>query len=268
MIFVYVISGVILFLAALLLFLTFPSGRRHEFEKKLDGLFIAHRGLFNNKNGVPENSMEAFSLAVAKGYGIETDLRLTADGEVVIFHDNTLKRMCGVDKRVDEFTLQELREFSLLDTKCRIPTLKEFLKLVDGKVFLVLEFKCDNKDCSELCSKVNEILKNYTGDYCMESFYPPAVGWYKKHRKDIMRGQLAMPYKGNNPAKKVAGMYLANCLSRPDFVAFDVRASKNIFFRLQKFLGAYPVGWTVVSAEQLGNVKNDFKAYIFEGFEP
>lgn len=268
MVYFNIILGVVLFLAAIFLFLICPTIRRHKDREKIKGLYIAHRGLFDNERGIPENSMEAFSLAVAKNYAIETDLRLTADGEVVMFHDNTLERMCGINSRVDEFTLAELRSLRLLDTDNKIPTFKEFLQLVDGRVMLVLEFKCTDKDCNELCNKANAILEDYKGDYCIESFYPGAPQWYKKHRKDIMRGQLAMPYKGKDIAKRIAGMYMANCLSRPDFAAFDVRGSKSIFFKLQKLLGAFPVGWTVVSREQLKEIENDFKAYIFEGFEP
>ena len=268
MIFLYILLSVILFLAVGFLFLVFPSFRRHKDRQKIKGLMIAHRGLHNKDKGIPENSMEAFILAAAKGYGIETDMRLTADGEIVLFHDNTLKRMCGIDKRVDEFTLAQLQSFGLGGTDHKIPTLKEFLNMVDGRVMLVLELKCTDKDCDKLCTKVNEILSNYKGDYCIESFYPGAVKWYRIHRKDIMRGQLAMPYKGKDTLKKIAAKFMANVLSRPDFSAFDVTEVNNPFFVLQRILGAYPVGWTIKSAEELEKVKKYCDAYIFEGFEP
>ena len=267
MVYLYIITGVVI-IAAVFLFLVFPSGRRHKDTEKLKGLLIAHRGLFNNNAGIPENSMMAFSLAVSKGYAIETDLRLTADGEVVIFHDNTLERMCGLKEQVDALTLAELKKVKLLGTENQIPTLKEFLSMVNGRVMLVLEFKCTDKDCDTLCRKVNSILTHYKGDYCMESFYPGAVQWYKNNRKDIMRGQLAMKYRGKKLLNHIAGMYMANCLSRPDFAAYDVNNANSPFFKLQKLLGAFPVGWTYTSQKQLEELKSDFEAYIFEGFEP
>lgn len=268
MIFLYILLSVVFIAVLLFLYLVFPSMRRHKDRAKIKGMMIAHRGLHSIENGIPENSMEAFILAAAKGYGIETDLRLTADGEIVLFHDNTLKRMCGIEKNVDEFTLEELRNFGLGGTDHKIPTLKEFLNMVDGRVMLVLELKCTDKDCEKLCIKANEILSKYKGDYCIESFYPGAVRWYKNNRKDIMRGQLAMPYKGNDTLKKIAARFMANVLSRPDFSAFDVSAVNNPFFVLQRLLGACPVGWTVKSEEELEKVKKYCDAYIFEGFEP
>ena len=115
MIFLYILLSVVFIAVLLFLYLVFPSMRRHKDRAKIKGMMIAHRGLHSIENGIPENSMEAFILAAAKGYGIETDLRLTADGEIVLFHDNTLKRMCGIEKNVDEFTLEELRNFGMSD---------------------------------------------------------------------------------------------------------------------------------------------------------
>ena len=70
----------------------------------------AHRGLFSNADGVPENSLAAFEYAVMGGFGIELDLQLTADGEVVVFHDYSLKRMCGEDVKLSSLTLDELKK--------------------------------------------------------------------------------------------------------------------------------------------------------------
>ena len=85
--------------------------------------------------------MKAFRLAVEKGYGIELDVQLSADGIPVVFHDNTLTRMCGVNRRVRELTLAELKALSLGGTEERIPTFQEFLEMVDGRVPLIVEIK-------------------------------------------------------------------------------------------------------------------------------
>ena len=136
---------------AVFVFMVFPSLRRHPDRKLLEGLFIAHRGLHNAKEGIPENSIHAFIEAVVNGYAIENDIHVTSDGEVVVFHDNTLDRMCGVSGRIEDKTLSELRELRLLDTNERIPTLKECLEIIDGRVPLLIEFKCETLDCSKLC---------------------------------------------------------------------------------------------------------------------
>ena len=114
--------------------------RKKEAQAFLHHLF-AHRGLFAKDQSIPENSMAAFSNAVAHGYGIELDIQLTKDKQLVVFHDHTLTRMCGIDLPVCEMTYEELRKYTLLDTDERIPLFKDVLDLVNGKVPLLVEIK-------------------------------------------------------------------------------------------------------------------------------
>lgn len=260
---------VVLVIIAIFLFLVFPSVGRKEIKRPFKGLLVAHRGLFTPKvQTVPENSLAAFKAAIEKGYGIETDLRFTKDKEIVLFHDNDLKRMCGCETKVSALTLEELEAFTLAESGERIPTFKEFLKLVDGKVPLILEYKADYGEEAELCAAANQLLKEYKGLYCVESFNPKAMAWYKKHRKDICRGQLAMPPKKRGIIDILAGSFMLNFYSRPDFAAFDMRSPKNFFFKLQRCLGAMPVGWTITSKEQLAEMEGLCDSNIFEGFNP
>lgn len=260
----FLIVFAIIFL--LYLFLVFPSLRRHSYRKKFEGKFFAHRGLHNEE--YPENSIPAFANAVANGYGIELDIHLTRDNELVVFHDSTLERMCGVDEPIEEKTLEEIREYNLLNTNDKIPTFKEVLSLIDGKVPLIVELKSMDYNCDALCLKADECLKEYKGLYCIESFNPMAVAWYKKNRKDIFRGQLAMNTKGKPFVSKVSSAFLLNFLTRPDFVAFDESFSNSISFKIQKVLGAFSVGWTINSLKNLEDKKKYFKTYIFENFKP
>lgn len=251
----------------IILFLIFPSVRRHEDRELMQGMLIAHRGFHNAEKGIPENSLPAFVEAVAHGYAIENDIHITADGEVVIFHDDTLKRMCSADIKIEDLTLKEIKQFQLLDTNEQIPTLKECLDLVDGRVPLLIEFKCDLKNYDRLCTAANEILSTYKGKYFVQSFFPGVPYWYKKNRKDIMRGQLSSTF-----GKKLSGLlltgFLLNFFARPDFVAFDYNHRNNICFRLQKLLGAFPVVWTLKSQQHLNKSRKIFKTYIFENFTP
>ena len=257
---------VVIAFVLLLIFMAMPTFRRHPDRKLLEGLKIAHRGLHNAE--IPENSISAFLEAAARGYGIENDIHITADGEIVVFHDHTLDRMCGVSGRIEDTTLAELKELRLKGSDEQIPTLKECLNAVDGRVPLLIEFKCDSVNCDRLCEAANDILKNYKGKYFIQSFNPTVPTWYKHHRKDILRGQLAMPYKGKNIVKHLVSSFLLNFGARPDFVAFDERAPKKLCFKLQKLLGALPVGWTFRSQKDLTEKNKLFKAYIFEGFIP
>lgn len=245
---------------AILLFMATPTLRRHPDRKELAGLYIAHRGLHGDK--IPENSITAFLEATARGYAIENDIHITADGEIVVFHDHTLDRMCGVSGKIEEKNLAELKELRLNNTDEKIPTLKECLKAVDGRVPLLIEFKCEPGYCDKLCSAADKILTEYHGKYFIQSFNPQVPAWYRKNRKEVLRGQLAMPYKGKNIVKHLASAYLLNFGARPDFVAYDQREPKRISFTIQKLLGALSVGWTFKTNEEI-KAKKGFLNHIF-----
>lgn len=257
---------IILIILFILLFLVMPSLRRHPDRKVLEGLFIAHRGLHNDE--VPENSIPAFLLAAAKGYAIENDIHITTDGEIVVFHDGTLKRMCGVDRKIEEMTLGEIKQLTLKNTNERIPTLKECLDAVEGRVPILIEFKCDSVNCNRLCEAANKILEGYSGKYFIQSFNPAVPNWYRKHKPEVLRGQLAMPPNEKTLIKCVASAFLLNFGARPDFVAYDQTDVKGIAFTIQKLLGALPVGWTFRTDKDLKDKKQLFKAYIFENILP
>jgi len=120
---------------------------------------IAHRGLSGR---YPENTLLAFWKALEAGMdGIETDLRLSADREIVLFHDNDLTRITGAKGRVETSTLQELKTLDVGEGE-RIPTLDELLMLVDGRSTLILEIKYSPDTYDQLCRIVAQKI---TGKY-------------------------------------------------------------------------------------------------------
>ena len=139
-------------LAALYVFLMHPRIRRADSSPFL-GTFFAHRGLHDNNHQIPENSLAAFQRAVDAGYGIELDVQLSADRTPVVFHDATLGRMCGINRRVNELTFAELRQLSLVNTKEHIPSFQEALALVNGKVPLLVELKMEHLDFDWQCEE-------------------------------------------------------------------------------------------------------------------
>ncbi len=195
----------------------------------------AHRGLWDSLN--PENSLAAARLAVKYGYGIELDVQLSADGHVVVFHDTSLKRMCGVDKRVSECALVELKKLRLLDTQHTIPTLNELLSVVDCKVPLLIEIKGEGK-CEPLCRALAEQLDVYDGAFAVQSFDPRQLAWFKSYRPRFARGQLVTSFKrsrgvGVSPLKRfMLSALLTNVLSRPDFISVSIDHMKSLSFRL------------------------------------
>ena len=232
----------------------------------------AHRG-FHDKPKVPENSMAAFANAVEHGYGIELDIQLTKDKQLVVFHDHTLTRMCGIDLPVCEMTYEELQKYTLGNTEEKIPLFKDVLELVDGKVPLLVEIKLPTLR-TYTCQAADALLQNYRGQYCIESFNPLALRWYKKHRKDVVRGQLSA-----NLTKPVteAGFLLSflvkylllNFIGRPDFIAYCYTDTQNVSFILNKCLWHTPTfAWTVRSQAVLEKYRSKFDSIIFDGFIP
>ena len=263
-------AGFLLAAAGIYLFAIMPRlGRRAN---KMKGVFYAHRGLHNKKNGVPENSMTAFKKAVNAGYGIELDIQLTRDDEVVVFHDFDLKRICGVEGELSDYTYEELQSFAISGTKERIPKFDEVLKAVDGKVPLLIEMKYKGLH-SRICERADEYLRDYRGEYVIESFHPKALWWYRRHRPEICRGQLSMNFQRQEGDYRMpqlaARALLFNFLSRPDFIAYDIRdrkaVSKNI---CRKLFGCPCAAWTVRSGKQLEAARANYDAFIFEGFFP
>ncbi len=262
----YIILGVIAGVLALIVFLVFPAARRHPDRKILKGLYIAHRGLHGNE--VPENSLAAFRAAVERGYAVEIDIHITADGEIVVFHDDTAERVCGVNRKIEEMTLSEIKELRLLGTAEQIPTLRECLETVGGRVPLLIEFK-SLKNPAPLCIAADKILGEYDGKYFIQSFYPPVGAWYRKNRPDICRGQLSQVFGKEYPKYyKILTWLFSNVIARPDFVSYDFGGKNQIFRRLAVALGAMSVGWVFESENDILSVKNSFETYIFEGFLP
>ena len=227
--------------------------------------YYAHRGLYDNHHGIPENSLPAFHAAVEKGYGVELDVQLSLDGHVVVFHDDTLDRICGIRGKVIDYPLSELQQMRLLDTDETIPLFTDVLDVLrKGTGPLIVELKTGSRN-DELCEKTRGILLNYPGVFCIESFDPRIVLWFKKHAPDIFRGQLAQPaeyYAGAVPP--VVAHLLANCrlsfLNKPDFIAYRIGHRPASVLRKRK-KGVLLVAWTSRDAEQDAK-END--AVIFE----
>ena len=268
----YILLGALAFAFALYVFLIFPSGRGKETAAFFAAQNkFAHRGLHGD--GAPENSLAAFELACKSGYGIELDVHVTADDKLVVFHDDTLKRMCGVEGKTESKTLAELQALTLGGTGEHIPSFREVLDLVGGRVPLIVEIKGTSMKNMRVCELTAEMLDEYSGAYCIEAFNPMFVAWWKKNRKYVVRGQLSNKMnKADSGQSPLVNFLLTNlllsCLARPDFVAYCAGNRSQPSFRFARALGAYPVAWTIRTQEDAEVCKGVFKAIIFENIKP
>lgn len=235
-------------------------------------VLYAHRGLHRNGGEAPENSLAAFRKAVEGGYGIELDVQLTKDRIPVVFHDWTLKRMCGQPGRLSDYTYEELQRFCLLGSAEKIPKFADVLQLVDGKVPLIVELKIEKTD-TLVCELADGLLRNYSGLYCIESFNPLGVYWYRRNRPEIVRGQLSDGFWADSqfrhPLYFLLEMLLFNFLTKPDFIAYNHRHAGNLSRVLCR--GLYrnlAVAYTIKSEEELSAARRSFDLYIFDSFLP
>ena len=285
---------VLVLLSPLYLLMIRPRVKGRPDRKPFLKVLYAHRGLHDNKSDAPENTMAAFKKAVDAGFGIECDVQLTKDGIPVIFHDFTLARCArypegeipkdavvnadgtlGVKGKVIDYTYEELLRFHILESDERIPRFKDFLKLVDGKVPIIVELKIEFKDLS-VCPKVDLLLKGYKGLYCVESFNPLGVYWYRINRPNVLRGQLSDEFHKDSPEEFKGILYfvltklLFNFVTKPDFIAFNRKYPDSISLVLcRKLFGCTTAAWTIKSQEQLREAKaKKFDIFIFDSFMP
>lgn len=236
------------------------------------GVDYAHRGLWNAER--PENSLAAFRAAAAHGYGIELDVHRTRDGALVVHHDDSLRRMTGVDKRIAQSALNEVRACHLPNGE-PIPTLDEVLDAVAGRVPLIVEVKVEGANHAALSQAVYERMQPYGGPWCMESFCPRAVGWFRRHAPEVIRGQLAFDHAGRGKSVRLflrnlcTASMLQNTLSRPDFIAFDAKSVKwhSLPIHLLRLMRPWFVAWTVRSQADMDQLRGKWDLQIFEQFE-
>jgi len=155
------------------------------------GLIFFHRGLHGS--GVPENSIPSFENAIAAGIGIELDVRLSRDGVPVVFHDKTLKRMCGDKRKVSELTVSELKKLRLSGTDETIPTFEELLSVVRGRVPLMIETKPPKHRLFDrrLERSMPPLLKDYKGTYYLQSFDKNSMKYLDRRLDGILCGILS-----------------------------------------------------------------------------
>lgn len=226
---------------------------------------VAHRGLHDDV--FPENSIPAFRAAIEHGFTIEIDVHLSKDGHLVVFHDDNLKRVCGVDKKVAKCTLAELKSMKLKGTENTIPTFNEFLSLVDGKVGILCEIKGLNPYDNRISAAVCERLRTYTGKIALQSFNYGAVR-YCRRNTDLPCGQLCTwqnpSATGRSHLTDFMGKLWINKLSKPHFIAYDVRDIEDNPYIVNARKKLPVITWTVNSAEKLERAEKFADNIIFE----
>ena len=216
---------------------------------------FAHRGLHGP--GIPENSLAAFRAAIAQGAGIECDVRLSGDGQVMVFHDHDLRRMCASALAVESTRADLLAAQKLYDSGEHIPRLAELLELAGGKVPLLVELKCRSGNAARLARAVDDQLGDYAGRLGVMSFEPRAIKWFAGHRPNRRRGLVISERAG--PIDRWNGMLVA----APHFLAVDRGAIARPWVAKQR-QKRWIYSWTIRSPQDRRTAEIHADALIWE----
>lgn len=235
----------------------------------------AHRGLYDKAAGIPENSLSAFSRAVAHGFGVELDVHLLRDGSLAVFHDSDIRRMTGRAGYLEDLSAEELGDYPLDGTGETIPQFCDVLALFeDTGLPIIVELKSFRDNYAALTERTMRELDKFRVVYCVESFDPRCVAWVRKHRPEVIRGQLSQNFlkdrgKLSLPMAFATTHLLSNIMVQPDFVAYRFKDRKKWAPQLcRRIYGAQRVYWTIRSKEELSIAESDGAIAIFEHFLP
>lgn len=216
---------------------------------------IAHRGLHGG--GIMENTLLSYERAIQHGYNIEIDVHILADGELVVFHDNTLRRIFAEGIEIRDLTYEQLSRYTLPFVNERIPTFKQVLDFVAGRTGLLIEVKTYVR--TKVCEKMWEYLAEYSGPYVIQSFSPLALLWFRRNAPQVPLGIL-----GSNVAS--AGIYWAG-LVKPEFISYEVSSLNDRKFFFLRARAPRILSWTITNPILEERARKYAENIIFEGYE-
>lgn len=237
--------------------------------KKINDAFlyktpITHRGLFDEN--YPENTQPAFERAIELGYGIEMDVQMTIDNVLVVYHDDNLKRVCGLDKDIRETTYEELKTLRPMGKEYPIMTFREFLNLVDGRTPILVEVK--NQKRKGIEKLVIDELRNYKGQFAVQSFNPQIVYRMTKLAPGFVAGVLVT----REPSKlapwiinKLIHMFAFRFYIKFNFLSLRAKDLPISYKRTGKYK---VIAWTVKTEEDIKNAEKYADNIIFEKCVP
>ncbi len=236
---------------------------------------VAHRGLHDARRGIVENSQSAILSALTGGYGIEIDVQLSADGEVIVFHDSLLDRLTDARGPVRARSAAALQAIGLLETRDRIPTLREVLDLVDGRVPLLIEMKSAFNEDTGLADACIAALARYSGPFALMSFDPGLIATVRARAPHMLRGIVAQArydataWPGLTAWQRVALPWLLHWpISGFHFVAYRAADLGHAAPNLARRIGIPVFAWTVRSAADAARARGMAGQIIFEDFVP
>jgi glycerophosphoryl diester phosphodiesterase len=236
---------------------------------------FAHRGLHGHIERCPENSMPAIEEAIDHGYGIEIDIQRSMDNEAIVFHDLSLKRLTGKKGLVANLQAHELRKIRFRGSSHTIPTLKQVLDLVEGRVPLLLEIKNAPGIPGMLEMRVAELIRRYSGPLAVMSWTPTIVKTLALLAPGIPSGRviskltdLQVPERAKWLQKMLTPKIGFDSSTNRQFAACALKSLLSEHVPEERVGGAPLLTWTVTSSEEARRARALADGIIFEGFRP
>jgi glycerophosphoryl diester phosphodiesterase len=237
---------------------------------------FAHRGLHDHTKGIVENTGSAFQAAIDAGYAIETDVRASGDGEIMVFHDATLERLTEGSGAVAELGATALKKTRFRGTSDKMFTLGDLLELISGRVPLLIEIKSGWSGQGPLEQRIAEYLASCQGHAAVMSFDPRSVAAFAAAAPGTPRGLVAgrfdapLHWAGLTTWQRFKLRHLLSAfIARPQFIAYDIRALPALAPVATRTLFGWPLlTWTVRSKAERRTARKWADAMIFEGFRP
>lgn len=237
--------------------------------KNLDWIktgYFAHRGLHNHV--FPENTMAAFLNAVIHNFNIELDIRMTKDNQIIVFHDSTLERLCGRYIKIEETNYEDIKQFTILNTKETIPLLRDVLDKLPDSIHYLIELKPSNK-YRKFTTEFVKLMSEYDRTYAIHSFDFRVVNEFRKQAPEIIRGQIASTFSNeNHVSNKILKHLLSNFITKPDFINYNFGdLPRKQLDKLYK-KGMCIISYVARSQKELNFVRERYDNAVFENFIP
>jgi glycerophosphoryl diester phosphodiesterase len=232
---------------------------------------VAHRGLHDAAAGVIENTPSAFRAAIAGNYAIECDLQISADGEAMVYHDDTLDRLSDGAGRLDTMTAAALKRVGFQASADRMLTLGELFDLVAGRVTLVIELKGNFNGDDRLALRAAQVVSGYHGPAALMSFDPGLIAAVRKAAPAVTRGLVGMRRQPDAPAASMTPREYARAarVARPQFLAYRVAdLTRPLPLLARRVLRLPLLTWTVRTFAERVRASRYADQMIFEGFRP
>ncbi|WP_018390652.1 glycerophosphodiester phosphodiesterase family protein [Ancylobacter sp. FA202] len=237
---------------------------------------IAHRALHDAVRGVIENTPSAVDAAMARDYAIEVDIQLSADGEAMVFHDDTLERLTLAEGPAKVRTTAQLKAVEMRGTADRMMTLDDLLARVGGRVPLIIELKSHFDGDTAVATRAVEVLAGYSGPAALMSFDPDLVAAVRNLAPHIPRG-ITMEHLYDDPewdmlnheTKHEWSNLLHLPRTQPDFIAHYVKELPSAAVDAARRQRPMPLlTWTVRTEGDRATAARHADQMIFEGFLP